>query len=787
MIKRRSGLVVGWHAWIAAATLLFPLSISAAPQTVAVEGALTGAGGTPAVDGVHKLTFALYAGEKDAQPAWSEGPLDVQVAGGRFHVALGASKPFDLAKIGAAGWLGVQVGGDLELPRRPLHAAPYALIAGQLQCSGCISADAIANGAIPAAKVGFNFAGAATKGGAALDLNCSNCVGVGELLFDGDVDLGGNSFKAKNVTLSGDLAAKTVTAASFVGDGSKLTGILSVNGACPSGQAVVGIEADGKLTCKSLASVMPSDGLDEISGGTLGTQFKDLFTAGGLPAKIPDNTGVSALADLTVGDLGKIETIRVEVEVANTDLSVVSIVLLPPGDKQKGFVLCDPCGSKDAKSLKTSYPDKSSIKSGDLATLLGTQAKGLWTLKVLDTGFCLPQAPGNAELCDTQGKTDGTLVAFRVEVGTLSTTKVGAFAPLQLHKLATVPYPCDAVAEGSMFYDKVTHRIRFCDGQVWRSIADACGNGVLEPGEQCDDGNNQAGDGCSEICQAALGMGAGNPATSCAAILEAWKKDNSTAKSGVYWLDTDGVGGNAAFRTQCEMILEGGGWTLLFNLDSGDNKRHTYDDVAFWTQAGSEGDPAQPLASGSKTLAFSTLGGKEVMIIAHDNGKEMARGGYDLLAAYQNKTLMALFSGGEATVSGNRKFQAGTVGATLNTKRDQKRVGDPFVDPNNGEPLVINKQSGWSSNANKTRLMTTATNGQYGHTFSGIGGHHIHSGWGMNFESAPIASYCDCTNLYGNANNLEGNGQGTTLAGNGGCYDPGIFKFLPVDLAVYIR
>ncbi|MFH2007752.1 MAG: DUF4215 domain-containing protein [bacterium] len=28
-----------------------------------------------------------------------------------------------------------------------------------------------------------------------------------------------------------------------------------------------------------------------------------------------------------------------------------------------------------------------------------------------------------------------------------------------------------------------------------------CGNGVLEPGEECDDGNNTAGDGCDEICR----------------------------------------------------------------------------------------------------------------------------------------------------------------------------------------------------------------------------------------------------------------------------------------------
>jgi cysteine-rich repeat protein len=28
-----------------------------------------------------------------------------------------------------------------------------------------------------------------------------------------------------------------------------------------------------------------------------------------------------------------------------------------------------------------------------------------------------------------------------------------------------------------------------------------CGNGVLEAGEECDDGNTDSGDGCSATCQ----------------------------------------------------------------------------------------------------------------------------------------------------------------------------------------------------------------------------------------------------------------------------------------------
>lgn len=31
--------------------------------------------------------------------------------------------------------------------------------------------------------------------------------------------------------------------------------------------------------------------------------------------------------------------------------------------------------------------------------------------------------------------------------------------------------------------------------------AESCGNGMIDPGEQCDDGNNNAGDQCTNICQ----------------------------------------------------------------------------------------------------------------------------------------------------------------------------------------------------------------------------------------------------------------------------------------------
>ena len=39
------------------------------------------------------------------------------------------------------------------------------------------------------------------------------------------------------------------------------------------------------------------------------------------------------------------------------------------------------------------------------------------------------------------------------------------------------------------------------DGGDVKMIGPLCGNGVLDPGEQCDDGNRLSGDGCNAFCQ----------------------------------------------------------------------------------------------------------------------------------------------------------------------------------------------------------------------------------------------------------------------------------------------
>ena len=51
------------------------------------------------------------------------------------------------------------------------------------------------------------------------------------------------------------------------------------------------------------------------------------------------------------------------------------------------------------------------------------------------------------------------------------------------------------------------------------TVGAVCGNGVIESGEECDDGNTVSGDGCSAICQTEGGGGGGGGGTPTTVIL----------------------------------------------------------------------------------------------------------------------------------------------------------------------------------------------------------------------------------------------------------------------------
>ena len=141
-------------------------------RVIAVQGTVNTSSGAPA-NGVFDLVFGLYAAETGGSPLYTQTFAQQTVTGGLFDVELGPVTA-GVLESNAALWLETRVDGT-ALPRRSVRPVAWAvgaaqastaLVALDLQCSGCVTAQA----------AGFAYAGAATKGGAAQDLDCPGCV-----------------------------------------------------------------------------------------------------------------------------------------------------------------------------------------------------------------------------------------------------------------------------------------------------------------------------------------------------------------------------------------------------------------------------------------------------------------------------------------------------------------------------------------------------------------------------------------------------------------------------------
>jgi cysteine-rich repeat protein len=446
---------------VVALGLFFAVPALSIPSTIRAQGSLLAVGGVPVADGPYILNFGIYDSAQGGQALWSEGPLQVAVTGGVFDVALGTLSPLDANTLptGDQLWLGVAVGLDPELPRQPLASVPFATrasvatVATALQCSGCVT-----------------------------------LAQIDPAVF--------GSFVQK-----GSLADVAVT-----GKYADLSGapiVPNVGEACGSGLVMAGIKADGTYDCvpgspEIKADTLPKDGLDEISNGLLANEFNEVIASANTPVAIADNNPVGISDVIDVPDLGTAESVSVSVELTNSDTSKLKVTLIDPN--QAEYVLWD--NGQQQQGINSTWPDPSPLLQGDLSTWVGGNPKGKWYLQIKDTGFL-----NNGD--------DGAIVSWSVNVKVFSSQKVGLGGALILKNLAQPPFPCTPLVSGAVYFDTAISAMRLCADGAWRTLIDSCGNGSVDAGEQCDDGNKTDGDGCSSACKYVCGDGVLVPGEQC--------------------------------------------------------------------------------------------------------------------------------------------------------------------------------------------------------------------------------------------------------------------------------
>ncbi len=525
---------------------------AAVPQTVQMEAALQSTAGGPAVDGDYLTTFALFQAETAGKALWTEGPTIVTAKAGHFTWTLGSKTPLPPQLLqGSNGlWIEVTIGNDAPLPRRPVASVVFALraaLAEALDCTGCVGAAQIDAKALADFAKTANLAKVATSG-SFLDLT--------------------NLPQLSGVALSGnysDLNGKPVLA--------------KLGTACGSGLFVRGLNADGSLDCAPALDpkALPANGLGPISNGLLSNVFEDSF-ASAKPATIPDNSPAGVTDSLEVPDVGLAQQLLVSIDLSNSDISTLKVVLTDPAGAT--YVLWDKGGP--GKQLKLTVPAPDKTVSGDLLAWIGKNAKGTWKLTATDSGFL---ANGN----------DGQINAWSVQIQTLSNQKVQAKGALLATgglqvPIADKPPTCDAVHAGWIYFNPSLTAFYGCTGKTWVSMSDS--------------GNSK----------------------NCADLLVA----NPQSPSGVYTIDADGGGPAVPVDVYCDMTSEGGGWTMLVRLDTNDTNSHIWSDTGFWNANSGIGDVKA--AGDYLSAAYAVLTFTQVRLVYSYQGPAQVAASYGNVA-----------------------------------------------------------------------------------------------------------------------------------------------------------
>lgn len=476
-------------AWIPSGLIFLVLCLGTAfaevPQEIHYQGYLTDSAGTPIQCGLQNcdmpisMTFRLYDQAEGGVPLWTETHNTVLVEQGVFHIILGLFDEMSPEMLFGNRWLGIEVNQQNEMfPRQQLYSAPFALRAAladhaetatdTISLGGFLAEDFVQTSQMEDYLTAEDLLETLQSLGYEPDMAWSELLDMPTDIADGDDDI-----LSTLLCAAGEMAKWDGLAWACADD---------IDTQLSEDDVDAFVADNGFALDGDLAAVAKSGDFFDLLNTPAGLADGDNDLLAALPCsagQIARNTAAGwACSDDEGGALPTVEP-------APCDASAMGVMYF---DSVGGAVrVCDGTSYRKIKLCDEICPIASTVACSllildDCGALCGGTGTGLNGDQCADPASL---ACGTPTQDDCGNSCPSGTALDETECDSVSTDCGDAVAD-------SCGNDCDEAGS-------------FCAASADKCIAGACvvacGDGVVDPGENCDDGNTNDGDACSNDCE----------------------------------------------------------------------------------------------------------------------------------------------------------------------------------------------------------------------------------------------------------------------------------------------